>query len=169
MDLLIFLLAALIILIILLIGFIIFLLYPFLFGAGFEATDKKSIETMLELANPSKKDKMADLGSGTGDIVIAFAKKGIPSVGFEINPLLVWYSRRRIKKLNLQHLAKIHRANFFKVPLNKFSIITIFQYSYVMPKLESYLPKNASILSNKWLFPALKPKKKKDRIILYKT
>jgi len=169
MSLLIFLLVALIILIILLIGFIVFLLYPFLFGAGFEATDKKSIETMLKLAQPKKIDKVADLGSGTGNIVIAFAKKGIQSVGFEINPLLVWYSRRRIRRLGLSHLAKIHRANFFHENLSRFSIITIFQYSYVMPKLESHLPKNARILSNKWLFPSLKPKKKQGRIIIYKT
>jgi len=98
----------------------LFWISGFLFGAPFWSTDKKTLRKMIEFAKVKLGEKVVDLGSGNGKIVIEFAK--LPDVkeshGFEINPLLVFSSRRKIKKLNLEEKAFIHWKNFWKQDLS---------------------------------------------------
>ena len=111
------------------------------FGAPFQPSSDKAVKQMLELAKVRKKDKAADLGSGNGKIVIAFAQKGAEAHGYEINPLLVWISRSRIRRMHLQKKAFIHWGNFMKANLSKFNIVTSFQINFIMPGLEKKLKK----------------------------
>jgi cyclopropane fatty-acyl-phospholipid synthase-like methyltransferase len=143
-----------------------------LFGAPFQPSSEREVKEILELAKVKKGQKTADLGSGNGKIVIEFAKKGAEAHGFEINPLLVLLSLKRIKKLGLQNNAFIHWKNFMKQDFSDFDIITSFQISYIMPNLEKKLMKElesgAKIVSNTWKFPTWKPKRKLGRVYLYK-
>ena len=142
------------------------------FGAPFQPSSNKATRIIMQLAEiKSKNQKMCDLGSGNGKLVIEFAKRGIESHGFEINPLLVWLSRRRIKHLRLQNKAFIHCTNFLNADLSKFNIITSFQISYIMPELEKKLKKESKkgtkIISNTWKFPNWKPKRIIGHVYLY--
>ena len=114
---------------------------------------------------------MQYLGSGNGKIVIEFAKHGAEAHGFEINPILAWISKLRIKSLGLQNKAFIHRKNFWKQDFSNFDIITSFQISYVMPGLEEKLKKElksgSKVISNTWRFPNWKPKKKIGAVYMY--
>ena len=74
------------------------LFIPLIIGAPFEPSKDDRIKSILKLASPKKKDRIVDLGSGDGRIVIVFAEKGYESHGYEINPWLVLYS---IIKVNL--------------------------------------------------------------------
>ena len=142
-----------------------------LWGAPFQPSSDRALKNILTLANPKKNQRMAELGSGDGKIVIEFAKRGVESHGFEINPLLVWLSRKRIKNLGLEKYAFIHWKNFLKADLSKFDIITSFQISYIMPALENKLKKEmkkkAIIVSNTWRFPNWKPKRILRHVYLY--
>lgn len=150
----------------------LFFLIPWLFGAPFEASRKKRVTKMIELSKVKKEDKVVELGSGDGRIVIEFAKKGAVVEGFEINPLLVWISRRKIKKKKLQDKAKIHWKNFWKINLNKYDIIILFQFQTIMKKLEKKIKKQAKksvkIISNTWKFPSLKLINSSGKVYLYK-
>lgn len=141
------------------------------FGAPFQPSSDKELREIMALAKPNKKQKMADLGSGNGKIVIEFAKRGVEAHGYEINPLLVWLSRAKIKRLGLEK-AFIHGGNFMNANLSKFNVITSFQISYIMPGLEKKLKKelkpNARIISNTWKFPNWKPRRKLGHVYLYK-
>ena len=152
------------------IGFTFYII-PLLFGAPYEGSGKKKVEDIIELAKAKKGDKIVDLGSGDGRIVIEFAKKGIESHGFEINPLLVLASRYKIKKLKLKN-AFIHWKSFWKVDLGKYDIVVLFQYKTIMEKLkkklEKELKKNVSVVSYHWKFRNLKISKEKGDIYLYK-
>src|SRR5271157_336594 len=128
--------------------FLIILLFIFfawisscLFGAPFQPSSNRALKNIMELAKLKKGQKMADLGSGDGKIVIEFAKRGAEAHGFEINLILVWISRLRIKRLGLQDKAFIHWKNFFKQDFSDFDIITSFQIVYLMPGLEVKLKK----------------------------
>ena len=160
----------LIIVIILLLIFAIWISSCF-FGAPFQPSSNKATKLIMQLASPNKKQKMADLGSGNAKILIEFAKRGVEAHGFEINPILVWLSRKRIKNLHLQKKAFIHWKNFMKSDLSKFDIITSFQISYIMPglenKLKKELKKGAKIISNTWKFPNWKPKRIIGHVYLY--
>lgn len=152
----------------------------FIFGAPFQSSSKKAIERMIRLSGVKKGEKAADIGSGTGRVVIEFAKKGAIVTGFEINPLLVWISRRRIKRLGLQKNATIKRQNFWTSDLSGFDVINIFQFGYIMgdiaQKLKEDIRKNRKrkrkkevrVLSNTWRFPGRKPAKKDKNVFLYK-
>ncbi len=150
----------------------IFFLFPWFFGAPFEPSDDKIVKKIYEFSKPnSKSDKMVELGSGDGRFVIEFAKHGIESHGFEINPFLVWISRRKIKKLNLQKKAFVHYKSFWKENLSKYNIIVLFQFRTIMKKLENKLNKElkpkSKILSHYWKFPGWKIKKQFKRIYVY--
>ena len=152
------------------IGFMFYII-PLFFGAPYEGTGKKKIEDIVKLAEVKKDEKVVDLGSGDGRIVIAFAKKGIEVHGFEINPLLVLASRYKIKKLKLNN-AFIHWKNFWKEDLGKYDVIILFQYKTIMSKLknklEKELQKSARVISYHWKFKDLKIIKNKGDVYLYK-
>lgn len=156
---------------IILVSIVLFIVIPSLFGASFESTDKPRIATMISLTTPKKNDKIVDLGAGTGEIIIEYAKQGFQAEGFEINPFLVFIGRRKIRSLGLQNKAKLHWKNFWKIDLSKYQIVTIFQIFYVMSKLENKLKKElkskTKIVSNRWKFPNLKMQKEKNKVYLY--
>lgn len=151
---------------------LIFILIPLVFGAPFEGSQEKVVKKMLASARPKKSDKVADLGSGDGRIVIAFAQKGIESHGFEINPLLVLYSRWNIRRLGLHKRAFIHWKNFWNTDLSSFTIINVFQISYLMPRLEKKLTeeslKGTKVISNTWKFPHWKTEKSVPPVYVYR-
>jgi hypothetical protein len=153
-----------------LIGIVLFVGLPFLFGASYEGTRKDYIKKMIEFSKPRKKDKMVDLGSGNGKIVHEFAKLGLECHGYEINPFLVLYAKRKARKLGLNN-AHFHWKNFWKQNLGDFNIITLFQIGYAMPPLERKLKKESKkgtrIVSNNWKFPNLKIKKQYKKLYYY--
>lgn len=145
----------------------------FFFGAPFGPSFKKEVNKMIEFSKVKKNEKVVDLGSGSGKIVIEFAKKGIESHGYEINPFLVWMSRKKIKKLHLQDKAFIHRKNFMKENLSDYDVVCIFQISYMMGKLKrklkKELKKGSRIVSNTWKFPKWEAKKQSKGVYLYEV
>ena len=147
----------------------LFFLIPFLFGAPFEPSSNKRVKTILKLANAKKGEKVVDLGSGDGRIVIEFARRGIEAHGYEINPILVLISRWKIKKLGLKN-ARIYWKSFWDVNFKKYDIVTLFQFPHIMRKLRDKLKKEskARVVSHCWKFPGWKIKKKIDDIYLYK-
>jgi len=114
---------------------------------------------------------MVDLGSGDGRIVVAFARAGIEAHGYELNPVLVWYSYALIYGLGLQKHAHIHFGNFWKEDLSDFNIVTVFGLRPMMGELEKKLvhelPSGARILSNNLQFPTLEFKQKEEGVYLY--
>lgn len=169
-----FLISILIVLGIFLLIFIsFFIVFPFIFGAPFEPTDRKTLRKMIEFSKVKKGEKVADLGSGNGRIVIEFAKLGAEVHGFEINPFLVWFSKRKIKKLGLQDKAFIHWKNFWNQNLSKYDIIIVFQIVFIMKnlekKLKKELKKGSRVISNTWKFPNWKAKKQEGYAYFYEV
>jgi hypothetical protein len=150
---------------------LIFIIIPFIFGASYEGSKPDVIQKMIKYSKAKKDDKIADLGSGDGRIVIAFAEKGIEAHGYEVNPLLVLWSRRKIKQKGLEKKAFIHWQNFWNVDLSKFNVINVFQISFIMKKLESKLerelPAGARIISNTWEFPSMVCLEKDNDVFVY--
>ena len=142
----------------------IFFIFPWITGAPYEPTHKKQLKQILKFANIKKNDKIVDLGSGDGRLVIEFAKKGSNAYGFEINPFLVLFSRIKIKKLGLEKNATIYWKSFWKADLSKYNIIVLFQFKTIIKSLQNKIIKesktNTKIISNTWEFPKWKYKKR---------
>lgn len=85
-------------------------------------TSRYRVETMVELAEVKPSDKGADLGSGDGRIVIAFAKAGITMHGYEIDEELKKLAENNIQTENLTN-AFIHSKDFWQEDLSSYDII----------------------------------------------
>ncbi len=68
-------------------GFVVWVGPPYL------PTMRLQIKTALDMLDLSPGETMIELGSGDGRVARAAAQRGIKVVGYEINPLLVLYSR----------------------------------------------------------------------------
>ncbi|HRN96118.1 MAG TPA: class I SAM-dependent methyltransferase [Candidatus Levybacteria bacterium] len=129
------------------------------------------IDVMMELANPQPGEKMVDLGSGDGRIVIAFAKKGIESHGYEINSELALLSESKILDENLDEKAFIHIADFWEADLSSFNIVIIYGMTSIMThleeKLKTELKPGSRVISAIFHFPNWEPTTQKDNVSLY--
>ena len=126
---------------------------------------------MIELANPRAGEKMVDLGSGDGRILIAFGKKGAESHGYELDPILIEKSQNEIIKENLVNKVFIHKENFWNINLSPFDIITMYPMPDIMQDLEKELQKEISpatrVLLNYYPFTTIRPTTAKNNIYLY--
>jgi len=141
-------------------------------GAFFAASKKDIVEKMILISDIKPGEKAVDLGSGDGRLVIALASAGAEAHGYEINPFLVWSSRKNIEKAGLVNRAFIHWKNFWTVDFSEFDIVTVFGIGYMMKKLEVKLKKelkpNSKVVSNYFVFPNWPYSKKEDNVLLYK-
>lgn len=161
----------LIISIVLIIFCIIFLVF-FYQGPAFVPTLKKTVEQMVAEAHIKPGMKTADLGSGDGRVVIAMAKASAIATGFEINPILVWYSRYKVRKLGLEDRINISTSNFWKADLGQYDVITFFGINHVMDRLGLKLTKElkpgAIVISNAFRIPGLLEVGKNGSLLVYK-
>ena len=159
-------------LIIIAIILMLFFVFPWFIGAPFEPTSNKKVKKIIRLAKVKKGEKAVDLGSGDGRLVIELAKKGAEAHGYEVNPILVFLSRRKIKKAGLKNKAFIHWKNFWNEDLGKYDVVVMFQFHTIMKKLEKKLrkelKKGARVVSYYWKFPSWKIVKKQEDIFVYK-
>ncbi len=135
----------------------VFLLYAHLTGAPYLPTKIAAVEEMVRCANVTPGQKIADIGSGDGRIVIAFGRAGADAHGFEINPVLAWISRWRIHRAGLRDHCHIHLANLWRVDFAPFSVVTVFGITGMMPKLKSKLQRELApgsrVISYVFRFP----------------
>ncbi len=140
-------------------------------GALFEPTDNKDLATALDLLALKPNDRVADLGSGDGQVVIAMAKLGSTVCGFEKDEALVKQAQASINKAGLTLTAYIKQANFWDQNLTPFNKIYVFQYFTVMERLEEKLVaeliSGSLVVSNHWTFPSWPHLRQIDDIYLY--
>ncbi|MGB9623041.1 MAG: SAM-dependent methyltransferase [Candidatus Bathyarchaeia archaeon] len=148
--------------------------YPLLFGAVWQPASKAIIEKMLMMAEVSPSDVLYDLGSGDGRIVITASKGfGATAVGIEIDPLLVYISRMRIRKEGLEGKARIVCGNLFKNSIRGATVVTVFlrqgANNMLREKLKSELEKGSKVVSYVHRFEGWEPIKsdEESKIFLY--
>lgn len=151
----------------------LFMSLGFLAGLPYVPTKKKTVERIVELSGVREGEKVADLGSGDGRILIEFAKKGIEAHGYEINPLLVWHSRKNIRKAGLADKAYVHYKNFWKQDFSSYDMIVMYGIGYIMKKLEQKLGKELKsggrIISSAFEFPKWKASIRANGLFVYEN
>ncbi len=118
----------------------IWLIWSASVGAPWVPTPKKRVRAMLEIANVTADDIVYDLGSGDGRIVVMASKEfGAQSVGIEIDPLRLLWSRLVIRHHKLRSRAHVVRGNFFKMDLSKATVVTLYQGYEINKKIREKL------------------------------
>lgn len=146
-------------------------LIPAIQAAPFMATDKKKMHHMLLHAALKPTDRVVDIGSGDGRIVLAAAAANCTAYGYEINPFLVWWSRRKAKKLQVKNRAIFLCKNFWDVDFSEFDVVFVFGIGYMMPKLARKLQKElrpgTRLISNGFHMPDWTYVAKDDEFFVY--
>jgi precorrin-6B methylase 2 len=165
------LLALLLAALVLWVGYAVFFMLPMLRGPVFVPTTDEKMEIMFKLAALKKGEVLADLGSGDGKLVIEAARRGFTAHGYEINPWLVWQSRRQIRTLGLEQKAKIFYQSLWKADLSQYDVVMLYGTTYIMKSLEKKLKrelkKKARFVSNYFQLPNWKPVKKIGDVYLF--
>ena len=115
---------------------------PLFFRGGMYVPSKDGrVKKMIDLLEIKRGEKVIDLGSGDGRVVIALAQAGAQAYGYEINPFLVSRARKKIKKLGLDKKAFIFQKNFWKEDLSEFDAVAVYGLPNMMKGLENKLSK----------------------------
>lgn len=156
-------LIAAIICIILLFSFVIF------FGAPYLPTLKKQSDDAFKLLNLEPGQILLELGSGDGRILREAAKRGINGIGYEINPVLVWYSRLRAWRY--RHLLRFECRNYWHKTLPPCDGIYVFLLDKYMVKLDKKIvqevPKPVKVVSYAFKIPGRQPVRERNALCLY--
>ncbi len=140
-------------------------------GAFFASSKKEIVEKIVLISDVKPGEKAIDLGSGDGRLVIALAKAGAEAHGYEVNPILVWLSKKNIKKAGLEGKAFVHLKNFWIVDFSQFDVVMVYGISYIMKRLETKLKRElrpgSRVVSNYFVFPNWQHSKKEDNVYLY--
>jgi len=139
-------------LLVLAIGIAYFVFASFLFGAGYQPTPRRSVETMLRFAEVGPKDTLYDLGAGTGAIVFRAARTYRARViGVEVDPLRYLILRLRRAFGPFADRITLRWGNLFGLTFRDASVITTFLWPGLMvrlrSKLEAELPDGARVVS----------------------
>ena len=149
--------------------FMLVLLYR---GPLFVPTRRKYVPRIIEMLDVRPGEKIVDLGSGDGRLLVAIAKAGAEAHGFEHNPLLVVKSKHNFKKEGVVGKAFVHMSNFWDVDVSQFDGVVVYGIPYIMTRLEEKLKKElrpgARVVSYSFPFPNWEPTAKEKAVYLYK-
>ncbi|MBI1789334.1 MAG: class I SAM-dependent methyltransferase [Acidobacteria bacterium] len=132
--------------------------------APYYPTPETIVQKMLQLGELKPGEKMFDLGSGDGRIVIMAAEKfRANAVGVEWDKELYKQSTDKIQSLRLQKTAKIINGDIMQQDFSSADMITVYllpnSNDKLRPILEKQLKKGTRIVSHDFAFKDWKPEK----------
>jgi protein-L-isoaspartate O-methyltransferase len=135
--------------------------------APYYPTPAVIVDKMLQLGELKAGEKMFDLGSGDGRIVIAAARKyKADATGVELDDSLARQSSEKIRTLGLQAVARVIHGDLLQQNYSSADLITAYLLPVgndkVTPLLEKQLKKGARVVAHDFEFTAWKPEKMLD-------
>jgi protein-L-isoaspartate O-methyltransferase len=133
--------------------------------APYYPTPETIVQKMLQLGGLKAGEKMFDLGSGDGRIVIMAAQKfHAEATGIELDKDLCRQSIAKIQKLGLEKSAHIINGDLLKQNYSSADLVTVYLLpesidKQVQPLLEKQLKKGARVVAHDFEFKAWTPEK----------
>lgn len=125
--------------------------------APYFPTPQTIVDKMLQLGELKAGEKMYDLGSGDGRIVIMAARKyHADATGVELDDTLYKQSAQRIKTLGLESRARIVHGDLLQQDYSSYDLLTIYLLPVAIQKItpifEKQLKKGARIVAHDFEF-----------------
>jgi cyclopropane fatty-acyl-phospholipid synthase-like methyltransferase len=126
--------------------------------APYYPTPETIVEKMLQLGGLKAGEKMVDVGSGDGRIVIMAAQKfHADATGIELDKDLCRQSMARIQKLGLEKTAHIINGDLLKQNYGGYDLVTVYLLpesidNKVQPLLDKQLKKGARVVAHDFEF-----------------
>ena len=143
--------------------------FPMLYGAPFLPTRPSRIKAALDLLDLQPGQTMVELGSGDGRILREAARRGIYAIGYELNPVLVLYSR--VLAVRFHGLITVHCRNYWHETLPPCDGVYTFLMTPYMARLDTKLRQEKQgrlrFVSFAFPIPQKKPNKELLGLLLY--
>jgi SAM-dependent methyltransferase len=159
--------------ILLLAGLLVVLLFSVViaYGAPFLPTLTSKVEDALDLLDLKSGQTMLELGCGDGRLLIAASKRGINSVGYELNPLLYLYAKARTWKY--RSYATVKLGNYWSMKWPEADGMYVFLLQPYMSKLHKNVVqytkgRKLKLVSFAFEITEIKPTKEINGMFLYK-
>ncbi len=147
---------------------------PVFFGAPWHPTSLKEVRRILDFCESKPGQKIYDLGSGDGRVLIMAAKYyGLEGVGFEIDPIKAWISKKLVWWFGLSKNVKIYRKNFYNFDFRDGDILFIYlshqALDRLLPAMKERLAPDVKIVCYRFCMRSLAPSKidPKGTLFLY--
>ncbi len=119
----------------------------------FVPTDDGVVKAMLQLAEVGPRDRLYDLGSGDGRIVVAAAlERNTRAVGIEIDPLRIADAMEYAALTGVEYLVDFIEEDIFTADFSKATVVTLYLLDSInlqlRPRLLSELRPGARIVSH---------------------
>jgi hypothetical protein len=144
-------------------------------GAPWVPTSNSIVRKMLSMADIKPGEVLYDLGSGDGRIILMAAREfHATSVGIEINPFLILWTRLKITLSRLRSKVGVVWGNFFNQDLSKANIVTLYLLQdtnqKLKPKLTKELKPGTRVISHVFTFDGWNLQKvdEESNIYMYK-
>lgn len=112
------------------------IIVPAFFGAPWHPTSKKMVRRILDFCDAQPGEKIVDLGSGDGRVLMVAAQEyGLHGTGLEIDPAKVAWSRRQVKRAGLEHRVRILHRNVFDHDYRDADILYIYMSHQAIDRL----------------------------------
>lgn len=158
--------------ILIIIGLVVFFLFSLVIlrGAPYLPTLKQQTEDALDLLDLKPGQTLLELGSGDGRFLASAAKRGLYSVGYELNPILVIWTRVRYYKY--RKFISVRWGDFWVSDWPKSDGMYVFLLQKYMKKLDKKLiqyskDKSYKVVSYGFEIPNKKPTEAKKGLRLY--
>lgn len=141
-----------------------------LVGAPYLPTLKPSMQNAFDLLDLKPGQRLLELGSGDGRVLLEAGKRGIRATGYEINPILVIYSK--LLTWRYRELVVVKWGNFWQAKWPRTDAIYVFLLQKYMKKLDNkivqtYAGKNIKLVSLAFSVSGKKPAKQVKGLYLY--
>lgn len=162
---------------VLVISIIVFsvVVFPAFFGSPWHPLLPRTIREILDFSDIKPGEKIYDLGSGDGRVLIQAARHyDAVGVGLEIDPLKVWVSRKLARMAGVSHRVRIERKNFNHFDFSDADIIYVYlthqALDGLIPKILPYLKSSTRIVSYRFCLRGLQPSKtnNKQNLFMYR-
>ena len=132
--------------------------------APYYPTPQTIVDRMLQLGGLKAGEKVYDLGSGDGRIVIMAAQKfHADAIGIELDKDLCKQSSEKIKQLHLEKIAHIVNGDLLKQNYSSADLVTVYllpgAIDKVQPLLDSQLKKGTRVVAHDFEFKNWTPEK----------
>ena len=111
---------------------------PFAWDDGtvpYVTTPTEVVERMMIIGGVKHGDRVVDLGSGDGRIVIAAAKRGASALGVDLDPSLVRLATENARKAGVAERARFEVRDIFETDLSRATVVTM----YLLPEFNAKL------------------------------
>lgn len=139
-------------------------------GAPYLPTLAPQVEIALKLSGLQQGQTLLELGSGDGRVLFAAAEQGMHAIGYELNPLLVVYSKIRARRY--RGLVQVHWGDFWGKKWPPSDAIFVFLLDKYMKKLDKkivqeYRGQEIKLVSFAFAIPGKTPAQQQGGVLLY--